>query len=194
VPYTLRILLSGLCPEPYSSPERQKKRNIHTYKFIIKKQYDMIFLMNSFKKTYLRDGRAPIPKSEITSKVMSANKGKNTKPELLLRKALWNNGIKGYRLHWKKVPGKPDIAFPGKKIAIFVNGCFWHRCPICKPSMPKSNIKFWTEKFNKNIERDQKKIEALKALNWKVLTIWECELKKDLNLQVQKVKNLLEEP
>ena len=187
----LRNYISGLRPEPYSSPERQKKRKIHPYQVIVKKQYVMIFSMNPIKKTYLRDGRAPIPKSEITSKVMSANKGKNTKPELLLRKALWHNGIKGYRLHWKKVPGKPDIAFPGKKIAIFVNGCFWHRCPICNPSMPKSNTKFWTEKFNKNIERDKKKIQELEELDWRVLTIWECELKKNLDHQVRKVKNLL---
>ena len=152
----------------------------------------MIFSMDPINKTYLRDGRAPIPKDETTSKVMSANKGKNTKPELLLRKALWYNGIKGYRLHWEKAPGKPDIAFPGKKIAIFVNGCFWHRCPICNPSMPKSNTKFWTKKFSKNIERDKKKIQELEELDWRVLTIWECELKKDLDHQIQKVKGLLE--
>ena len=77
-------------------------------------------------KEYIRDGRSPVPKKEATSKVMSANKGKDTNPELLLRKELWKNNIKGYRLHWKKVPGSPDIAFPKKKLAIFINGCFWH--------------------------------------------------------------------
>ena len=111
----------------------------------------MISIMDSIKNTYLRDGRAPIPVDEKTSKVMRANKGKNTKPELYLRKALWHHGVKGYRLHWKKVPGRPDLAFPGKKIAIFINGCFWHRCPTCNPSTPKSNTKFWTEKFKKNV-------------------------------------------
>ncbi|MBT6568273.1 MAG: hypothetical protein HON19_05160 [Flavobacteriales bacterium] len=81
------------------------------------------------QKKYTRDGRAPIPDKEITSRLMSSIKDKNTKPELAIRKAMWNNGVKGYRLHWKKVPGKPDIAFPSKKVAIFVNRCYWHRCP-----------------------------------------------------------------
>ena len=97
--------------------------------------------------TYLRDGRAPIPKYNKISKVMSANKYKDTGPELILRKVMWKNGIRGYRLHWKKVPGRPDIAFPGKKIAIFVNGCFWHRCPHCNLSVPKTNSDFWKNKF-----------------------------------------------
>lgn len=91
---------------------------------------------------YLRDGRAPIPDSEITSRVMSSNKGKNTKPEILMRDALRQIGIPGYRLHWKKAPGRPDIAYPGKKIAIFVHGCYWHRCPHCDLPLPKTNTEF----------------------------------------------------
>ena len=143
------------------------------------------------KKEYIRDGRAPIPENEQTSRTMSTIKAKNTKPEVALRKALWHNGIKGYRLHWKKVPGKPDIAFPGKKIAIFVNGCFWHRCPLCNPSFPKSNIEFWQNKFDKNIERDKKKRDELESLGWCVLTIWECEIKKNLVRQVKKIEEFL---
>ncbi len=142
-------------------------------------------------KTYIRDARSPTPKNEQTSKTMSAIKAKNTKPELILRKTLWNKGIKGYRLHWKKVPGRPDIAFPGKKIAIFINGCFWHRCPSCNPSTPKTNIEFWQNKFSKNIERDKRKIEELQSLGWQVLTIWECEIKKDLDTQITKIKEFL---
>ncbi|MDM5264574.1 hypothetical protein PF327_10250 [Sulfurovum sp. XTW-4] len=88
-------------------------------------------------------------------------------------------------------PGRPDIAFPGKKIAIFVNGCFWHRCPICNPSFPKTNLDFWTEKFNKNVARDKKKREDLEELGWKVLTIWECESKKELETQIERIKQLL---
>ena len=144
------------------------------------------------KKKYIRDGRAPIPKKELTSKVMSANKSKNTKPELLLRKALWNNGIRGYRLHWKKAPGRPDISFPGKKIAIFVNGCFWHRCPHCNPSMPKVNIEFWSDKFKKNVERDINKIKQLEQDNWKTLVIWECQLKNDPLKFVAKIREMLD--
>ncbi|MGW8170055.1 MAG: very short patch repair endonuclease [Sulfurovaceae bacterium] len=142
-------------------------------------------------KKYIRDGRAPIPKNENISKVMSANKAKNTKPEILFRKALWHAGIKGYRLNWKKVPGRPDIAFPGKKIAIFIHGCYWHRCPYCNPSFPKSNVEFWDEKFKKNVARDKKKTKELELQGWKVIVIWECELKKNLGKQIEKIKSIL---
>ena len=81
----------------------------------------LIGIDSNMPKKYSRDKRSPKPLNESTSKVMSANKAKNTKPELLLRKALWKKGHKGYRLNWKKVPGRPDIAFPGKKLAIFVD-------------------------------------------------------------------------
>lgn len=142
-------------------------------------------------KKYIRDGRAPIPKNENISKVMSANKAKNTKPEILFRKALWYAGIKGYRLNWKKVPGRPDIAFPGKKIAIFIHGCYWHRCPYCNPSFPKSNVEFWDEKFKKNVARDKKKTKELKLQGWKVIVIWECELKNNPGKQIEKIKSIL---
>jgi len=140
---------------------------------------------------YKRDGRAPIPLNAITSKIMSSIKAKNTKPELLLRKALWDSEIRGYRLHWKKVAGKPDIAFPGKKIAIFVNGCYWHRCPHCNPSTPKTNVEFWENKFARNVARDTNKNLELVSQGWKVLTVWECELKKNLDSQVNRIKDLL---
>ena len=107
-------------------------------------------------KSYSRDKRSPTPSSESTSKVMSANKAKDTKPEIKLRKILWKEGIRGYRLNWKKAPGRPDIAFPGRKIAIFINGCYWHRCPKCDLPLPKSNVQFWKDKFDNNIARDKK--------------------------------------
>lgn len=113
--------------------------------------------IKAMKSTYLRDGRAPLPLKESTSRVMSANKGKNTKPELSLRRALRQTGIRGYRLNWKKAPGRPDIAFPGRKIAIFVNGCFWHRCPYCHPGFPKSHRSLWRRKFVDNKRRDKYK-------------------------------------
>lgn len=122
---------------------------------------------------------------------MRSNKSKNTKPEILFRKALWNSGIRGYRLHWKKAPGKPDIAFPGKKIAIFLNGCFWHRCPKCELGLPKHNSDFWQAKFARNVARDQEKITSLENENWTILVIWECELKSDQMMQVERVKELL---
>jgi len=127
-------------------------------------------------------------KNENISRVMSSNKSKNTKPELLLRKLLWKNGIKGYRLHWKNSPGRPDIAFPGRKKAIFVNGCFWHRCKKCYPHLPKTNIEFWKNKFEKNEIRDKKKIKDLKDSGWDVITIWECDLKNDVNKVLEYLK------
>ena len=103
---------------------------------------------------------------------------KRPKPELLVRQRLRAAGLTGYRLEWK-VPGKPDIAFPGRKIAIFVNGCFWHRCPKCNPSQPKRNVEFWEAKFRRNVERDRAAVAALTQMGWTPITIWECELKKD---------------
>ena len=142
-------------------------------------------------KEYIRDGRAPVPTKEVTSRIMSTIKAKNTKPELLLRKHLWHNGIRGYRIHWKKAPGSPDLTFVGKKIAVFVNGCYWHRCPFCNPPIPKSHSVFWMNKFKKNIQRDKEKIEQLKQKGWKTLTIWECQLKNDTLKFVDDIKLLL---
>src|SRR5687768_13013552 len=102
---------------------------------------------------YFRDKRSPVPKSEAVSRVMSANRAKNTSPELLLRKAIWQMGFRGYRLHPANVPGRPDIAFTTQKVAIFVMGCFWHRCPKCDYKLPKHNRKFWKQKFERNLER-----------------------------------------
>ena len=70
------------------------------------------------------------------------------------------------------------MAWPGKKVALFVNGCFWHRCPICNPSTPKTNVRYWVEKFERNVERDKRSHEQLEELGWKVHVIWECQLKK----------------
>jgi DNA mismatch endonuclease (patch repair protein) len=117
--------------------------------------------------------------SEATRHVMQANKGKNTSPELKVRAALRAAGLSGYRLHWKKAPGHPDICYPGRKIAIFVNGCFWHRCPYCDLPMPKSNVEYWEAKFVRNRERDEREQEQLVADGWTVCVVWEHALKRD---------------
>ena len=119
---------------------------------------------------------------------MSSNKAKNTKPELKLRKALYADGVRGYRLNWKKVPGRPDIAFPGRKISIFINGCYWHRCPHCELPLPKTNTEFWKEKFDKNIKRDKKKEKELLDLGWTVLVFWECKIKTNIKDCINKIK------
>ncbi len=147
-------------------------------------------ILNLMRDKYIRDGRAPIPEKEITSRIMSTIKNKNTKPEIILRKSLFVNKMKGYRLHWGKVPGKPDICYPGRKIAIFVNGCFWHRCPFCNPSIPKSHTDFWISKFKKNVERDNFKIQQLKDKGWKVLVMWECKINNNIQLYIDQVKKI----
>lgn len=128
----------------------------------------------------------PPPTSEATSKSMKANKGRSTGPEMILRRALRDSGFPGYRLNWKNAPGHPDIAYPGRKVAIFVNGCFWHRCPRCNLPLPKSHVEFWADKFERNVERDKRKTDELNELGWTVITVWECELK-DLDSVVHRI-------
>ena len=118
---------------------------------------------------------------------MSANRANNTGPELTLRKALWSAGLRGYRLHYKKIPGRPDIAYVGKKVAIFVHGCYWHRCPKCNYPLPKHNTDFWKAKFDRNVARDTKKKSDLKRLGWKVISVWECDLRSRLEATVSKI-------
>lgn len=140
---------------------------------------------------YFRDKRSPTPKSEVVSRVMSANKAKNSKPELLLRKELWKVGLRGYRLHHKKIPGRPDISFISKKVAIFIHGCFWHRCPTCNYKLPKTNSDFWKAKFEHNKQRDQKKTNDLKSIGWRVMTFWECDLKKNCDSVIREISRVL---
>jgi DNA mismatch endonuclease (patch repair protein) len=127
------------------------------------------------------------PVAAPKNKAMQGNKSRDTKPELKVRRLLRDLGHPGYRLQWKKAPGKPDIAFPGRRIAIFVNGCFWHRCPRCDLPLPKTNQEYWRQKFARNVERDRSKAAELRALGWQVHTIWECELKQERELR-QKVQ------
>lgn len=102
---------------------------------------------------------------------------KNTTPELATRKLLHRLGYR-YRLHRKDLPGTPDICFPARRKAIFVHGCFWHRHEGCRrTTMPKVRTSFWEEKFRQNIERDYRKIIALRELGWNTLVVWECETK-----------------
>lgn len=114
---------------------------------------------------------------EQRKKNMSAIKGKNTKPEIKIRKLLWENGIRGYRIHYD-LPGKPDITFTKYKIAIFIDGCYWHKCPECFRE-PKTNTEFWMKKINGNVERDQKITKELEDSGWTVLRFWEHEVRKD---------------
>lgn len=113
---------------------------------------------------------------EKRSSIMRAVRGKDTAPELRVRKWLHRRGFR-FRLHDEKLPGRPDIVLPRRKVAIFVHGCFWHRHEGCrKAAMPKSRREYWAEKFAANVERDALRTEELNAMCWRVAVIWECAL------------------
>lgn len=131
------------------------------------------------------------PLTEGVRKCMKSNKSKDTSPELKVRKALREAGYPGYRLNWKKAPGKPDICYPGRKIAIFVNGCFWHRCPKCNLPLPKHNAEYWIPKLDRNVERDKMNIDSLNTEGWSVLVIWECEIKDDFDECLNRILSVL---
>lgn len=132
------------------------------------------------------------PLNEGTVRSMKGNKGKGTKPELAVRKALREAGYSGYRLNWKGAPGHPDICYPGRKVAVFVNGCFWHQCPICCLPLPRHNADYWIPKLRRNTERDMMETAALEAEGWTVITVWECEMKKDPAGTVSRIVSVLD--
>jgi DNA mismatch endonuclease (patch repair protein) len=108
---------------------------------------------------------------------MSQIHSKDTKPELIVRKWLWHHGYR-YRLHRKDLPGKPDIVLPKYNAVIFVHGCFWHRHDCKYASTPATRKDFWEKKLDGNVERDKVNVQRLIELKWRVLIIWECEIKK----------------
>jgi DNA mismatch endonuclease (patch repair protein) len=122
---------------------------------------------------------------------MRAIKGKNTKPELVVRRLLHAAGYR-YRLHRRDLPGRPDIVFPARRKVILVHGCFWHRHPGCRFAYaPKTRPDFWHAKFDRNVERDREAFAALDACGWRQLVIWECEIP-DANLLMIRVAAFLE--
>lgn len=114
---------------------------------------------------------------ERRSENMAAIKGKDTAPEMLVRRLLHKAGYR-YRLHRRDLPGRPDMVFPGRRAVIFVHGCFWHQhdATECGARPPKSNRDYWLTKLRRNVERDAKNVEALIAAGWRVLVVWECEV------------------
>jgi DNA mismatch endonuclease (patch repair protein) len=132
---------------------------------------------------------ADVHDKETRSYNMSQIKGKDTKPEILVRKFLHSNGFR-FRLHSRKLPGKPDIVLPKYKTVIFVHGCFWHGHMHCKYFViPKTRTEWWTDKINNNIANDKKAEKALRESGWKIIIIWECQLKKSQRNQI--LKNLV---
>lgn len=122
--------------------------------------------------------KSRVPKTR--SQIMAMIKGKNTKPEILVRKYLFSHKIR-YRINDKRLPGTPDIVLPKFKTVIFINGCFWHGHTNCKIShIPKTNTEYWANKIDRNKSRDINNKIILTNLGWNVITIWECQLKKEI--------------
>ena len=134
----------------------------------------------------MTDTRTP----EQRSRIMAAVRGKNTSPELDLRRALFAAGIRGWRCHYRRVPGTPDLAWPARKVAVFVDGAFWHGHP--SRHRPGRSGKYWDEKIAGNVERDRRVDAQLKEAGWAVLRLWDFEVKKQLDASVEAVQSLLE--
>lgn len=119
---------------------------------------------------------ADIVPPDVRSRMMSGIRGKNTRPEIAVRKEMFRRGYR-YRLHVKELPGKPDFMFPRFRGAVFVHGCFWHGhdCPLFR--LPSTRPEFWKAKIDRNRENDAKAVDALLALEWRVAVIWECSVK-----------------
>ena len=123
------------------------------------------------------DPRNPAPSSLATRNVMLANVGRGTSPELALRRALRAAGARGYRLNYRAEGVRPDIVFTRQHVAVFVHGCFWHRCPTCRHPVPKSHREFWLIKLRRNRARDRLKRAQLERAGWRVEEVWEHELR-----------------
>ncbi len=116
---------------------------------------------------------------------MSRIRAKNTGPEVRLRKRLYAAGVRGYRIHYN-LPGKPDIVFTKKRIIIFIDGCFWHKCPVCFQE-PETRKEFWLKKIQSNIDRDKRVNEQLEKDGWKIIRIWEHEIRKEPEAAVKRI-------
>ena len=131
--------------------------------------------------------------AESVRRSMQSNTSAETGPERDLRAAIYSAGLRGYRKNVRRLPGTPDIVFGRASLAIFVHGCYWHRCPRCTRNVsPKTNSKFWAEKFSRNALRDRRNKRELRRLGYCVLVFWECEVRRDVGACVQKLLVLLE--
>ena len=135
---------------------------------------------------------ADIVSKEKRSEMMSGIRGKDTRPEILVRKALHAKGFR-YRLQYGKLPGRPDIVLPKYHAVVFVNGCFWHLHGCRLSTIPKTRTEFWKAKLEGNRERDRKNIENLQELGWRVAVIWECAIKGGNSEKVDRVVSRLAE-
>ena len=125
---------------------------------------------------------------------MQGNRAQDTKPEMALRRALWAAGLRGYRKNVRGLPGTPDIVYGRARIAVFVHGCYWHQCPSCvRNRTPRTNAEYWKAKFASNVERDARQRTALEDAGWRVLVVWECETKQNLDGVLERIRGTLNE-
>lgn len=129
---------------------------------------------------------ADVVSPAVRSRMMAGIRGKNTKPELMLRSELHRRGFR-FRLHRRDLPGSPDLVFPKRGAVIFVNGCFWHGHDCHLFRLPKSRTEFWREKIAANVARDRRQMDALRAAGWRVSVVWECALKGRTRLPLERV-------
>lgn len=124
-------------------------------------------------------------------RTMKGTPRRDTAPERHLRAELRRKGVRGYRIDLPGIPGRPDVVFTKWRLAVFVHGCFWHRCPHCELKLPVRNQGFWKEKFEQTIARDERNLRLLEATGWTVLVFWECELQRSVDRCVREVVRLI---
>ena len=136
----------------------------------------------------MKEGR-PRTTAEV-SRRMAAVKRRDTVPELELRRALGERGVR-FRLHDPKLPGTPDIVLMDRRVAVFVHGCFWHRHPGCsRATLPKSNVAFWSDKFRQNVKRDARKVRILRSRDWSVCIVWQCRIKANPGREASRIARI----
>lgn len=140
------------------------------------------------KRVIPKLGEAPKASNPKVSKTMKGNVGKGTKLEKKFIAILEGNFKNTYLSNVKSLPGTPDIVLSEPRLAIFINGCFWHHCPKCYPGLPKTHTDFWRRKFVRNEERDKRKIKELKRLGWKVRVFWEHDINRDPDKIIKTLK------
>ena len=122
---------------------------------------------------------------------MLANVGRGTSPEVALRRALRAAGAVGYRVNFRAEGVRPDVVFTRQRVAVFVHGCFWHRCPTCRHPLPRSHREFWQAKFRRNRQRDRQKRRTLERAGWRVVELWEHDVRDDLARAIRTVTRAL---
>lgn len=131
-------------------------------------------------------------------KAMRANRSVDTKPEIKLRQLLWAHGLRGYRKHVPDLPGSPDLAWVGRRVAVFLHGCFWHSCPKCtkrgRVFVPKTNRDYWAPKLLGNRVRFKRQTQVLRRAKWHVVVVWQCRLSKSPDAVVAQVRQALNAP